>query len=53
LAVGALLVAAMLLALVDSVRTRGLAVDVLGAAAAAATLTAIALFARRQSPARG
>jgi hypothetical protein len=52
-AVGALLVAAMLLALVDSVRTRGLAVDVLGAAAAAATLTAIALFARRQSPASG
>jgi hypothetical protein len=49
LALGALLVAAMLLALVDGVRTRGLAVDLLGAAAAAATLIAIALFARHQS----
>jgi hypothetical protein len=48
-ALGALLVAAMLLALVDEVRTGGLAVDLLGAAAAAATLIAIALFARQQS----
>jgi hypothetical protein len=48
-ALGALLVAAMLLALVDGVRTGGLAVDLLGAAAAAATLIAIALFARQQS----
>jgi hypothetical protein len=38
----------MLLALVDGVRTGGLAVDLLGAAAAAATLIAIALFAARQ-----
>ena len=48
-ALGALLVAAILLALVDAVRTGGLAVDLLGAAAAAATLIAIALFARQQS----
>lgn len=47
-ALATLLVAAMLLALVDGVRTRGLAIDLLGAAAAAATLVAVALFARRQ-----
>lgn len=48
-ALGSLLVAAVLLAVVDVVRTGGLAVDLLGAAAAAATLGAIALFARQQS----
>jgi hypothetical protein len=48
-ALGVVLVAAALLALVDAVRTGGLAVDLLGAAAAAATLIAISLFARRQS----
>ena len=48
-ALGTLLVAAMLLALVDAVRTGGLAIDLLGAAAAAATLLAVALFARQQS----
>jgi hypothetical protein len=47
-ALGTLLVAAMLLALVDGVRTGGLAIDLLGAAAAAATLLAVALFPRRQ-----
>jgi hypothetical protein len=52
-ALGALLAAAALLALVDGVRTGGLAVDLLGAAAAAATLMAIALFARQQARASG
>ena len=47
LAFGAFAVAAVLLVLVDAVQTRGLAVDLLGAAAAAAALVAIALFARR------
>jgi hypothetical protein len=48
-ALGALLVAAMLLALVDGVRTGGLAIDLLGAAAAAATLAAVAVFARQRN----
>jgi hypothetical protein len=48
-ALGTLLVAAMLLALVDGVRTGGLVIDLVGAAAAAATLVAVALFARQQS----
>jgi uncharacterized membrane protein (UPF0136 family) len=47
-ALGTLLVAATLLALVEVVQTGGLAVDLLGAAAAAATLVAIALFTRRR-----
>jgi hypothetical protein len=47
-ALGALPLGAALLLLVEGVRTRGLAVDVLGAAAAAATLIAVALFARGQ-----
>jgi len=47
LGIGAFLVAAALLALVDAVRARGLAVDVVGAAAAAAVLLALVLVARR------
>jgi hypothetical protein len=47
LGLGALAVSAGLLAAVDVVRTRGLAVDLVGAAAAAATLSAVALIARR------
>ena len=43
----ALLVAFALLVLVDVVRARGLAVDVVGAAAAAAALFAVLRFARR------
>jgi hypothetical protein len=43
----ALLVALLVLLLVDAVRTTGLAIDVLGAAAAAAVLLAIVLFAAR------
>ena len=46
LAVAALLVAGVLLVLVDAVQARGLAVDVLGAAAAAGALVAVALAAR-------
>ena len=46
LGVATLLVASLLLALVDAVRTQGLAVDLLGAAAAAAALFAIVLAAR-------
>jgi hypothetical protein len=42
----ALVVAAGVLALVDAVRTRGLAVDLLGAAAAAAALLALVLAGR-------
>jgi hypothetical protein len=49
LALGTFLGAAALLALVDAVRTVGLAVDLLGAAAAAAVLLAIVLSARRRS----
>jgi hypothetical protein len=48
-ALGTLVVAALLLAIADAARTGGFAVDLLGAAAAAATLIAIALFARSQS----
>jgi hypothetical protein len=46
LGVGTLLVASVLLALADAVRTRGLGVDVLGAAAAALALLAVVVFAR-------
>ena len=52
LGVGALLVASVLLALVDSVNTRGLAVDLLGAAAAAAALFAVVFVARRHGQVR-
>jgi hypothetical protein len=41
-----LLVASVLLAFVDAVRAKGLAVDLLGAAAAAAALFVIVLVAR-------
>ena len=47
LGIAALLVAAALLVLVDSVRAEALALDVLGAVAAAVTLLAIVLVARR------
>jgi hypothetical protein len=47
LGVAALLVAAVLLALVDAVRARGLALDVLGAIAAAAVLATIMVLAGR------
>lgn len=47
LAFGTFVVSALLLALVDGVRAGGLAIDLLGAAAAAAALVAIALAARR------
>jgi ABC-type Na+ efflux pump permease subunit len=50
-ALGAFIVVAVLLALVDAVRTGGLAVDLLGAAAAAAALIAIVLAARGRDPA--
>jgi hypothetical protein len=46
--VGAAVVAALLLALVDAVRTRSLAVDLVGAVAAAAVLVTVLLVARRQ-----
>jgi hypothetical protein len=46
LGVTTLVVASALLALVDAVHTRGLAIDLLGAAAAAAALFAIVLAAR-------
>jgi hypothetical protein len=46
LGVATLLVASVLLVFVDAVRTKGLAVDLLGAAAAAAALFAIVLVAR-------
>jgi hypothetical protein len=47
LGLGALVVAASLLALVDVLRTSGPAVDLIGAAAAAAALIAIVVLARR------
>ena len=47
LGVAALLVAAVLLALVDAVRARGLALDLLGAIAAAAVLATIMVLAGR------
>jgi hypothetical protein len=49
LALGALLVTAVLLALVDAVRARGLALDLLGAAAAAGAVLAVVVLARRQA----
>lgn len=48
LGLGALAVAALLLALVDAAGTSGLAVDLAGAAAAATALIAIVLAARRR-----
>jgi hypothetical protein len=49
LAVSALLVAAVLLALVDAVRARGLALDLLGAAATLLVLATLLVAARRPS----
>jgi hypothetical protein len=49
LALGVLLVTAVLLALVDAVRARGLALDLLGAAAAASAVLAVVVLARRQA----
>lgn len=51
LGIAALLVAAVLLALADAVRARGLGVDVLGAAAAGLVLLAVVLLARGRGPA--
>jgi hypothetical protein len=48
LAVGALFVAAVLLALVDAVRARGLALDLLGAAAAVTVLATLLVAARER-----
>lgn len=48
LAAGAALVASVLLALVDALRTTGLAVDLLGAAAAAAAIVAVAFAVERR-----
>lgn len=48
LAVAAFLVAAFLLALVDAVRARGLALDLLGAIAAAAAIATVVVVARTQ-----
>lgn len=47
LGLGTLLVASVLLVVVDAVRAGGLAVDVLGAAAAAGALLAVVVLARR------
>jgi hypothetical protein len=52
LVVGTFVVAALLLMLVDGVRTSGLAIDLLGAAAAAAVL-AVVLLTRPQAPGGG
>jgi hypothetical protein len=52
LGLGALLVGSVLLALVDAVSTTGLAVDMLGSAAAAITLFAIVLATRGHDRAR-
>lgn len=49
--VASLAVASTLLALVDAVRARGLAIDLLGAAAAAGALLALVLAGRRRGPA--
>ena len=46
LGVGTLLVSSVLLVLADALRTRGLGIDVLGAAAAALALLAVIVFAR-------
>jgi hypothetical protein len=51
LGVGALVVSAVLLALADAIRARGLSVDVVGAAAAALALLAVVVFARGRGPA--
>lgn len=51
LALGTFVVTAMLLALVDGVRAGGLAIDLLGAAAAAGALVAIVLAAARRASA--
>ena len=48
-AAGTLLLGGVLLALVDEVRARGLALDVLGVLAAAAVLITVAVIARDQS----
>jgi len=48
LGVGAFIVAAVLLALVDAVRARGLALDLLGATAAVAALATVLVVARAQ-----
>jgi hypothetical protein len=48
-AVGALVVASTLLALVDEVRGRGLALDLAGATAAVAALTLVVIAARRDT----
>lgn len=48
LGVGALVLGAALLALADAARTRGLAVDLVGAAAAVALLLSLAALARRR-----
>jgi hypothetical protein len=49
LGAGAFLVAAALLAIVDAVRAEGLALDLVGATAAAAVLVAVLIVARAQS----
>jgi len=46
LGVGTLLVSSVLLVLADALRTRGLGIDLLGAAAAALALLAVIVFAR-------
>lgn len=53
LGVGALLVAAGLLALVDAVRARGLALDLLGAVAAVTALATVLVAARGRQPSDG
>ena len=53
LGVGAFLVAAILLALVDAVRARGLAVDLLGAVAAVTILATVLVAARGRRPTDG
>jgi hypothetical protein len=50
LGVGALVASALLLALADAIRARGLGIDVLGAVAAASALLAVVLFARGRGP---
>jgi hypothetical protein len=50
LGVGALVASAVLLALADAIRARGLGVDVVGAVAAACALLAVVLFARGRGP---
>jgi hypothetical protein len=51
--VGAAVVAALLLALVDAIRTRSLAVDLVGAVAAVAVFVTVLLAARAQGRASG